>query len=136
MPSRRYEETQPAIQQAQVGVQLSAEDRCQRCDSLHFNDQHTIHEEIHPARILEPHFFERERNRFLSFNKMSHTHQIPGENSLIHGFHQSGTKLSMNPESTIQNVSRDLVRIRHYQSFRSRCVRGVKKSYARSWAHP
>lgn len=87
--------------------------RVQVCNTLYFNDDRALYDEVGLESILEFHSLELEGNEFFSFRIQSGPNQVSNEHALVNRFHEPRAQFLINSITGMNNCTRHEIEIGH-----------------------
>jgi len=102
-------EAKSFIHQPQIGQDLFAVDRIERCDRFHFHDHAIVDDQVGAKAFVEPDPIPCDRNKYLSFDGVAVFAQFMRKQHLVYDFEDAWPEPSVQAVGSVNDHSRDFI---------------------------
>src|SRR5207302_6699696 len=102
-------EAKSFIHQPQIGQDLFAVDRIERCDRFHFHDHAIVDDQVGAKAFVEPDPIPCDRNKYLSFDGVAVFAQFMRKQHLVYDFKDAWPEPGVQAVGSVNDHSRDFI---------------------------
>jgi hypothetical protein len=102
-------EAESLIHQPQIGQDLFAVDRIERCNRFDFHNYAIVDDQIGAETFVEPDSIPCDRNKYLSFDRVALFAQFMGKRDFVYDFEDAGPEPGVQAVSRVNDQSRDFI---------------------------